>query len=186
MKILVSYFAVAFFFELLGLYLINKGFNNLWMTHVYSIIEYTLLIIVFSCWQKNQMFRKILQWSIPVFAIMGITNMIRLQDLHHVNSYGLTVEGMILVGVSAYTLFELNREGAGSLLREPRFLIGTGVLLYFTSTVIFFALSNVLLSFPRQTALLVWSLHNMVNILANFVYAGGILCQYPAQKSGGH
>ena len=184
-KILVAYFAITLLGGIVQAYLGNRGINNLWSVYIIMMIEYAFLVFVFSYWQKKKILKTILYVSIPVFVFMSIGTMYLRGNLQQFNHYSMSIESIILVGISAYTLFEVSKESVGSLLREPRFLIATAVLVYFASTLILFALSNVLLTLPKQTVRVVFTFQVIMNIISNLIYAKGFLCQYQVQKSGG-
>lgn len=185
MKLLVAYFGLAFIADLVGSYLAAHSINNLWVLHIMTIIEFGFLMWIFSCWQNNQMLRTILRMSILLFSIVGIVAMFFLEDVLEFNTSSRSVASLILVAASAFTLFELNKESFSSVFNQPRFWVGSAALLYFAGTLFFFALGNVLVGWSVERALAVFDFTTIINIIANLIFAGGFVCQYPAQKSGG-
>ena len=116
---------------------------------------------------------------------MGVIAMLFLEDIRQFNASSRSVASLILVAASAFTLLELNKESFGSMFRQPRFWVGSAALLYFASTLVLFALSNVLLGWSVRRALMGYAFHAIMNVITNLIYAGGFLCQFQAQKSGG-
>lgn len=182
MKILILYFGVALLADVAGISLSMKGINNLWLFHFFAIFEFGFLIYIFSIWQRNLFLKKILKFSIPLFAVMGIIVTLVLENIQQFNSFSQPVASLALVGVAAYTLFELNKESFNSVFRQPRFWIGAGVMLYFSGTLVLFSLGNVLLDASAQWAKTIFILSVIMNIVANLLYTGGFLCQ--VQKPG--
>ena len=185
MRILVFYIALAIIGEIVTAVLAKKGINNLWSIHIFTFVEYFFYAMVFSYWQKNLMFTKILRRSTLGFFFLGIVLMLSVEDLSSFNNYTKPIECILLIAISAYTLLEISKEYA-TLLEDPRFWICIAVLLYVSSTLILFALSNTLIGFPRQILQGVWSIYIVMNMVVYFLFAKGFLCQYQIQKSGGH
>ncbi|MBA4313142.1 MAG: hypothetical protein C0417_10995 [Chlorobiaceae bacterium] len=186
-RILVFYIAFVFVVEISVTFFVLKGINNLWILHFYIPVEYILLVIFFSYLQKNRLIQKVLLFSIPIFIIISIVNSWLLEGLTKFPSHSRSIESVVLIGIGAYTLFELSKNSVMSLLSDSRFWIVFAILLYSMSTLLLFALSNTLAIQPMHIYRLVWSLLNFdVNIISNFLYAGGILCQNQAQRSGLH
>lgn len=177
MRLLIVYFGEGLFAEILFAYLGSKGINNLWLLHLFTIIDYCLLIAVFALWQKNILLRRILQISIPLIIILGIISILYLENIRHFNNFTRPMTSLILTMVSAYTLFELNTEKIVSLFREPRFWVCSGVVLYFTSTLLIFSLSNILLNLPHHLVRVIFEFNIIMNIVANIIYTRGFLCQ---------
>ena len=177
MRLLLIYFSIDLATELSMAYLGSKGINNLWMVHLFTIIQYGFMIAVFSSWQSNNLIKRMLQVSIPITIVMGIVSMLFLENVRHFNNFSRPITSLILIMASAYTLFELNKEKAISVFQEPRFWISSGTLLYFASTLVLFALSNTLLNLPKHFTHMVFEIHSVMNIVANIIYAIGFLCQ---------
>ena len=113
--------------------------------------------------------------------ILGIISMLFLENVRHFNNFSRPMASLILTMVSAYTLFELNKEKIVSVVREPRFWICSGVLLYYTSTLFLFSLSNTLLDLPMHIVKLLFEFNIVMNIAANIFYTKGFLCRVQTQ-----
>lgn len=141
--------------------------SNLWVFHVFTLLEYSLLVLVFSYWQKTDILRKALRLSIPVFALIWILAKFYVEDLTSFDNFTSSLENAVIIGVSGYALLELGKEDLNSLSREPRFWVSSGVLIYFAGNLILFAISSVIM---------MWWTHNVLRIIYNLCQAGGFLC----------
>ncbi len=188
MKVLLVYFGLGLFVEVISSYLGLNNIHNLWLFHFFTIIEYGLLMWVFSAWLKSQTLKRILRISIPLLSLVGIIAMFFLEGIHQFNAYSRSVASLILVAASAFILFELSMESFNSVLRQPRFWIASAALLYFAGSLVLFALSNVLLVLLKwdiERVRTVFAVYTIINMITNLIYAGGFLCQVQAQRSGG-
>lgn len=175
-KILVIYF---FFACLMDAVLIQKAFNdenNIWLLHYFTPLEYGLLVLVFSYWQDSPLLKSILRSSIGAFFIFFGGTGVLAERPQMFDSYAASLEGVMLIAISTYTLIMLNRGNTNRLTRDYRFWICSGVLIYFSGNLMLFSWSRIIVA---------WWMHNILNVLANFIFAGGILCSRLQQNFGG-
>ncbi len=122
--------------------------------------------------------------SIPLFIVLSLTNSLLFEGLSKFPSIARTIEAFVLIGLSAYSIFEISKDESISIIDEPRFWIVGAIFLHTIFTLILFAMANQLQASSPQ-AVILWKMFNLtINIIANFMYARGILCQVQAQKSG--
>lgn len=182
-RILIFYFALVFVVEFFGAYFALQGINNLWISHFFIPIEYIFWIVIFSSWQNNTLFRKITFYSIPIFVLFSIFNTSVLEGLNRYPSNTISLESVVFIGLSIYLLFYISKSTEESLLRNSKFWILLARLLRPESTLLLFSISNLLINTPNEFRLVYSILNSSPNILANFVYAVGILCQVQKQRS---
>ena len=166
LKILLGLFVVVVGADAVSIYMIIRQQSNIQVLHIYTLLEYSFLIIVFSYWQKSPSLRRYLLISIPLFALLGISAKIFLEAPTQFDNFTSSVEGAVLVGVSAYTLYGLILEDLGSLYREPRFWVSVAVLVYFSGNLVAFSLRPVIF---------IGVIHSILNIISNLCYTGGFL-----------
>jgi hypothetical protein len=167
MRILLVFFAVSLLIEVIVDLLALYKINNLWLFHISTLLEYTLLILVFSYWQKKDILKLSLRLSIPLFLLIWFAAKLFLESFNQFDNFTSSMAGVILVVVSSYTLYDLSKENSVSLSRDPRFWVGSAVLIYYTGNLMLFALSNIIT---------IWAIHSILNIIANLIYSGGFLC----------
>lgn len=165
--------------EASGFILSYEGVRYLWIYHIYTLVEYSLFVLIFLFWQKEPRVRKILGFSIPGFFVIWLIAKFSVERWGEMDNFTSSLEAVILIGVAAYTLINLTQEKMNSLIADPRFWITMGVLIYFTGNIVTFALGNVLLSLLQKGDQVIWPLHSILNIVANLFYAGGFLCLLP-------
>jgi len=187
MKILVWYLLTSFVFEIVVAFLIllRISSNTLWLSHVFPIIEYIFLVVIFSRWQRNIRLKKIYLWGIPFMMALMIVNILFFQPITQANTYVMSIHKLLLIGISAFALLELSKENIYPLTREYRFWVATGILFYNVTTLIMFSLLNNII--PHQDIQLVkvlFSINIILNIITYIIYAEGFLCRHQAQKSG--
>ncbi len=167
LKILMGFLIISFSVAMVSTHIAFTGKSNMMVFHIYTLVEYTFLIIIFSYWQKIKAVKTGLLISIPLFTLIWIIVKLFLEDPLRFDNFTSSLECAVLVSVSAYTLFSMVGENLKSLYREPRLWVSTAVLIYFSGNLITFALSSIIV---------IWTIHNVLHIIADLCYAGGFLC----------
>ncbi len=184
MKILFVYLLIDQLSDLVMAFLGSRHVNNLWLTYVFILFQYVFFMWLFASWQKSILFKRILIASIPAFVILGILAMVFFEDLSQFNTLTRPISSLILIFVSAYTLFGLETTNLESVFTQTRFWIASAALLYFASSLAVVSLSNVIVGWPAERARQLFEVHAALNLIANIGYAGGFLCLVPRQKPG--
>lgn len=157
-----------------------RGQNNIWIYHFYDPIEYGLLIAVFSFWQKKQIVKRILLYSIPVFVLFcGINIIFFTDDINNYNFFTSSISRIIFIIISAYTLLNIFKSDKGELLKKPEFWITIALLMYSSNTLAYFVFSKIHVA---QVMVTLWVINVVMDIIANQIYAIGFICRYRQQK----
>ncbi len=157
MKFLLLLFGIGLLIEALGyyFYFFTKYGSNIWLFHFYTLIEYSLLIYVFSHWQKNMKLERIFLLGIPGFAVLCIGAKFFFEDFNQPDNYTASLECLLLVGGSFRTLYVVNKEQVKTIFQEPRLWISAAVLIYFSANLVTFVLGNIIVN---------WGVHHAVQV----------------------
>jgi len=166
MRILLFFFSTAVLINLISLYLALHYINNLWLFHIYTLLEYSLLMVVFSYWHKIIIIKKSLRVSILIFIIIWIIAKLILEDFNSFDNFTSSLISALLTIIAIYTLVRLAKDYPADIFKRPQFWVSTAVLIYYTGNIFTFALSS---------TVIIWSIHNLLYITANICYAGGFL-----------
>lgn len=177
MRLLGALFLIAILIEAGCWYLAFRSTSNLWLFHVWTAIEYSLTILIFSFWQREPGIRRLLRLSIPAFFIMLVTNKIFFEPFHGLDSISRSISSIIIVLVAAMTFQRMLIEPGESLLRDSRFWISSAALIYHAGTLTIFTLGRVMMADDMNVFEAIYAVHGVINILANLLFAGGFLCR---------
>jgi hypothetical protein len=178
LKLYTILFVLAVIFDQILFVLYLLKINNWLVIHFWILIEYVVTIYVFSYWQKNSKLQKILRWSIPVYTVFWIiVKILKIEDWYWVPVYTRPVAGIILIIVVLCTLIKLGEKDS-YIYKNYQFWICVGALLYFSGNIVFFSILDV------DIVEKLWFLHDVTNISANFLYAGGFWCHHYQLKHG--
>lgn len=172
MKILLVLFILIAVVDASTLILMLRGDAFEWIHYIYTPIEYCLLIWALSLWQEKPFIARLLRLSIPAFAVICGLNMLALDKLVKVNGFEVSISLIVYVIVSAYTLYNLQKNDYGSIWGDYRSWICATLLLYSAANLVQFA--TMLFAFSIQ----LWQFHLVLVILSNILYAGAFICLY--------
>lgn len=120
--------------------------TTIWTTHIYVMFEFFLWALFYWHLMKPYIKRN-LYWSlVAIFEIYCILNMVFFQDFLTEYTTTRAVESILILALSIITFQRIMVENKiVNLIREPIVWINSAVLLYFSSSIFFHLLFNVLL-----------------------------------------
>jgi len=105
MKILLILFFIASLVDGYSLYQAFNQCGNIWYLHFYTPIEYGILALVFSCWIKEKIIKRILRLSIPLFILIFVMNKIFIESMDYFDYITASIESIVLIAISVYVLY---------------------------------------------------------------------------------
>lgn len=170
MKLLLLLLSISFLTDVYSRILGIRGKSNLHIFHFYTLLEYTLFMIIFSYWQRKNSIRSALRYSIPVFFLIWVISKFTVEDFNSFDSYTTTLEALLLLMTSGFTLYSLIKYSEAEAVNDFRFWVSAAVLLYFAGNVTLFSVSKVI-------SYNLWmTIHATALILSNFMYLKAYLC----------
>ena len=139
MKILLGLIVLISLVESYTLYQAINQREYEWIHYIYMPMEYGIFALVFSYWHDNIRVKKILLWSIPIFAFICLVNALEQPQLTRTNSFIASLACSLYVPITAYTLYRIQKGKAGILLKDPRFWVSSALLLYAAGALSYFA-----------------------------------------------
>ena len=174
MRLLLLLLMIVAMVECYTFYLVMNHRSPYWVHHLYAPVEYSLIAIVFSFWQQKALVRKLIRVSIPPFVIFCLWDIFGGGDLHDLNALTASVAYTLYVGISAYTLVNLDHKNIRSTFNDYRFWIGTALLVYSAGGLAYFSFHHtVVVDYLVQ----IWVIHGILNIVAYLMYSVGYICQ---------
>lgn len=147
LKILFWYLIVAALTNLAANILAGRNQSNLWLLHVFTIIETALLLFFFYKLLPEGRIKKALPVLMIVFPLYGIVNLLVFNAGSRFNTYPRSLEALLFIILSLYYWFPHSSEEAQyhSWSHNIYNWIISGIILYFASSFFLFLFSNFLL-----------------------------------------
>ena len=176
LRIVTVHVLIAGLVELAATILWNNKINNLFLLHVYTIEECGMILWFYSYLLSEGTDRKVFLYVFLGFAALSIANSMFLQGLTRNNTYARSIEAVIIIVCAVRYFYKLLSETKlKSPARSPYFWINTGFLIYFSSSLVLFTLSNYIRGPQyRQLRLDVWTLHAFFAIVLYALIAVGL------------
>lgn len=157
-KVLGWYLLLAAFTSILFNVMAARFINNLPLSHLYTVVELSLISIFYKRVFSSTRFNKWCTVTIVCFLLLALANAIFVQGIYTFNTYTKSLESLVVMVLAiAYFLKSIDvrdvRADNGSLN-----LINSGFLLYFSGSFIWFSIFNFTVS-NMSLGLIMWSIH---------------------------
>jgi hypothetical protein len=163
-RLIALYLLISGLINLAALLLSTHNLSNLWLLHIYTAVEGTLLLLFFRVILANRKIRRVILLLVVAFPIVCLLNALCWQSSAVFNTYTRPVEALLCVGLAACYWLQDSGEHHDKWGSDPRNWEVTGLFIYFASSFLLFLFSNVLLSrsaSPANSRLwdLLWAAH---------------------------
>lgn len=173
-RLLLLLFLIVAMVEGYTFYLAMNSQNPYWVHHLYAPIEYALIAAVLSYWQQRAWMRRLFRWSIFPFVIFCLWDILGGGNLNDLNSFTASIAYTLYVGMSAYTLVNLDQKNIRSTFNDYRFWIGTALLVYAAGGLAYFSFHDTVVA---NYLIQIWIIHGVLDIVAYLMYSVGFICQ---------
>lgn len=122
----------------------SRNINNLPLLHIYTLAEFLFLSGFFIYVLNKHMVPVVVAIGV-LFSVCCIFNMAYLQNVYIYNSYSRPLAaGIIIFYAMLYLLRQTTSENDDEILRQPKSWIVIGLLIYFCSSIFYFAFLKLL------------------------------------------
>lgn len=139
--------------------------NNMYVTHVYTILEFVLISLFFArAIKPSKLIYAILAVALVFLYISGYELFHDPEDTS--DEISTTTEAIVFIIYSLSTFYYmLQHPGQSSVFSIPLFWFNTGILLYFSGNLFIFLFSNYLQAHSQQVYSELWGIHSVLNIV---------------------
>ena len=172
-KLLLAYLTASVLVETWGevtFFMGSKG--NMIGYNIYTILEVTLLGLLYYQFIKTQVFRQIVLISIVVFDLLATYRLIA--DPHAYDDLSWSLSNALLIVYVLLFFYDLLKQPEIAVLtRYPMFWISSGILIFFSGTIFVFLFGKYIISDMDAMGDL-WDMIKWLNILYNILLAVGL------------
>ncbi len=182
-KILGILIVISAFTELVSFSIAMRESGNLYLLHIYTIIQFTLLTLIYRS-TLRKLFLPIFSSAIIVlFVCVAILAAAYIDGVTFFNSVARVVESLlVLTYVLGFFVLTLRELRVRYLEKEPLFWISTALLIYFSGNLFIFILYNY--SLRHDISALVWGIiiHSVLAVMKNILYCIALWVQNNTNK----
>lgn len=165
-RLIGGYLIVSMLAGFLSYYLWVFGMENLWVLHIYLALELPFILLAFTSIPQMRKWRSLAIFFSALFTIFSLVNSMYIQPIDTFNSNGKIVESLIVSSICILALISISSGNLNTAITKlPMFWISSGILIYYSSSIFIFGLSNDILHRVRNLNLIIWSFHAMMVFL---------------------
>jgi hypothetical protein len=170
MKIFISLFAFTFLLSCYTYTFYKLGLKYYWAQHIYTPVEYTLWMIIYSRWIENRIIRRIVIFSIPVFLLVCAWDVMDVAHIDTINSLTASLACILYVAASSYILIAHQSKFYGSNENDYRQWFLAGSLFYSSGGLAYFSFFNLF------SAWAIYTIFQLLNVVSYILYSKGLIC----------
>ncbi len=139
-RVILGYLCLGIVIEIAAITLKKSGENNLFLLHIYTLLEFILISVYYLYVNKGKFTTKFTIYLI-IGSVLFCANTYWLQPLDTFNSYSKSMVQIILIYLSVSHLIRIIRRRINN--RPSETIISSAVLLYNAGSLFIFMTSNI-------------------------------------------
>ncbi|MFZ4796767.1 MAG: hypothetical protein ACOYMA_04690 [Bacteroidia bacterium] len=148
--------------------------NNMPLSHIFTVIEFGMLISVFIAYFKIQL--KYYFMLFFIFFFIAIIDAFLLKNIDTFSSLAKPIEIVIFTIAALYFYYQkLNNNQHVDLFKQPMFWFSTSILIYFSINFFMFLLAKTIIKEAINIGFIDYNIHSITNTIANLLYAMAFL-----------
>ncbi len=185
MRALLAYVVFSFAVELFTLYLAFQRVNNLWAVHIYTIVEFIIMVMIFSRFEQMAAHRKFARLFIAVYSVIWIVSKVFVESFDQFDQYSSPAANLLLILIALRALSLSAQTVERVIWRTSFFWFSVAVLFKFAGDFTLYLFGEWFITLGLADGMAVWSLHWTINIISNIGFFLALLCQSPTPERTG-
>jgi hypothetical protein len=172
-KVLFYYLLTAGTINAIAIVLSSKGIRNLFLLHIFTILELVFFLVYFYIVFKDRKIRDTLKVLAVVLPLLFLFNFLFIQGFSQFNTYTRPLEAIVITVTSLVLMYKSGF--VEDWLALPSSWINIGILVYFPAATVIFILSNyfVFVASNRTLNHLIWDIHSILVLGMYLCFAKG-------------
>lgn len=164
--VLFSLLLISASISTISRYLWSIKENNLYLLHIYTIVEFCGWAIIYYKLFDSKNSKKTIRVIVVTYLMFAVLNSVYWEPLDTFNSNSRSLESIILIVFSIAFFVKIFKEKKVLRLENNfSFWMNSSVLIYFSSSFLLFSFSNVLLHSKSYQIREVWNVHALFLIV---------------------
>ena len=177
LSIIFQYLLLAAGTEIAARILGSRSINNLPLLHFYTMFELLILLLFFRKLFEQHRIRRLINVLMIAFPLLCVGNFLFIQSILQYNSYPRPIAAVIIIGFCMmyfYKRLDINLHTGWT--RQPINWMVSGLLVYFSSSLLHFAFLNLLYQkADRSVYFLFGNIHATLVMVMYLLFAVGFL-----------
>jgi hypothetical protein len=175
LKLIFYYLVLATVTQMLSFAFWKQSINNFPILHVYTIVEYLLLLWFYSVALKKFIPKYVFITLSIAFPVFSVLDSVYVESIYAFNTYGRSLEALIFIFLSISWFVKIVGED-----EETRHFgkainyINSGFLVYFAGSIAMFAYSSYVAQMSETHRVNVWTIHTVLAVQLYILIAIGL------------
>jgi hypothetical protein len=167
LKPLIFYLLLSCITQIVSLGLWANSINNLPVLHVYTILEFNVLMWFYLVVFNDVLAKKIILCICVLFTLFAIIDSTLLENVFIFNTLGRSIEAFLIISMSlVYFIYSLSTENLNAAINSRQIkYINIGIFIYFTGSIVLFTFNNYIIALAKTLVLNIWSIHTLLLVL---------------------
>ena len=157
--------------------LATRHIRNLWLSHFYTLMEFSILSGMYLFWIPQLKYRRMLIVCYLVFLLIWITGKWTFETLAQDDGWTNSLSKIIQIGFGILVLHTVAQDHTDSWFSDSRFWVTAGIVIYASGSLFLEALFSRLLNASPELLRSVWALNWILLSIMNVLYVRGLLCR---------
>ncbi len=176
LKIILYYLIFSIIINRSTYILYKEAINNMPLLHLFTIVEFVFISTYLKNQLKSNIDRRVFILIQVLFLIFCILNSLYIQPINTFNTYARSVESFIIIlAIIGVSLRKIGDSTKKTETDNPSInWINSGLLVYFTASLLLFSLNNYLGTHHLNLYKLAWDMHAFICIVMYLTFAVGL------------
>jgi hypothetical protein len=171
-KILLYLIGASALSDLVGITLQVQNINNMFVFHIYTVIEFTLISFFYIKVLTNTNITRFI--VVLIFLFLGVAAYDFIKNLDRLDDLSTTTESIIVMLYAILGFSSLLKNPVQSrVVAIPLFWFNTAFLIYFAGNLFLFIFSNYLQSHFKGRFDALWGIHSVMSIILYLLISTG-------------
>lgn len=172
LKVLFYYIICSAIVEIISTNLGQHGINNLFLFHLFVVIEFAFLCFIYSRLLEFPTANQLFLIFTGLFTSIALTDVTFISGYKKMNELSRNIENLTLLIFSVtYFIKMLHRAESERLAALFSFWFNTAMIMYLSGSFFIFLFSNYMLDTSPDTFLAVYAIHSVFNIAFHILLA---------------
>lgn len=155
-----------------------QSMNNMPFLHLYVAGGFCFLAVFYQEVLRGLINAKIIRAIAAVFLVLTVFNSLFIQDIYTFNSYGLTLESILIIifSLSTYLITRHDMVKKNRLhLEKSLNWINFGLFIYYSSSLLIFYFGDIITQFfSKEASLYTWVIHAFFSMIMYVCFFAGL------------
>jgi len=175
LKNITYYLIVSAASQILSYILWKQHKRNLPILHIYTMVEYLVLISFYSITLKGFLTKKVFAVLAALGLAFFIVDTVFIENIYTYNTYARSTEALVFIFLSmCWYIKTVTFTTENIILLNTLKFINSAFLIYFSGSVILFSLSNIIRNLSPGMKLNIWTLHTFFAFILYLLIAIGL------------